>query len=59
VQRAGTLRLMEFSVQRASFLDYLMGGIQLNLMIAIDYTKSNGQASNATSLHYLNEMMPN
>ena len=41
-----------------SFLDYLRGGIQINLSIAIDYTASNGNYTSPQSLHYIgtNEM---
>lgn len=35
-----------------SFLDYLAGGVQLNLAVAIDYTGSNGDPSLTHSLHY-------
>ena len=43
--KPGLLRLEDFKVQQATFLDYIMSGIQLNLMIAIDYTKSNGDCT--------------
>eukprot|EP00466_Bigelowiella_natans_P005999 jgi/Bigna1/91663/estExt_fgenesh1_pg.C_1110041 len=36
-----------------SFLDYVRGGCQINLMIAIDFTASNGDPSNNRSLHYI------
>jgi len=39
---------------KASFVDYLRGGEQLNLMVAVDYTGSNGKPSLPTSLHYIN-----
>ena len=35
-----------------SFIDYIRGGMNLNLTIAIDYTASNGLASDNNSLHY-------
>jgi len=35
-----------------SFLDYIKAGCQINLMVAIDYTASNGDPSESTSLHY-------
>lgn len=34
------------------FLDYIRGGCQLNLIAAIDFTQSNGNPNNPTSLHY-------
>ncbi|KAM6900415.1 copine-3-like [Xenentodon cancila] len=37
-----------------SFLDYIMGGCQINFTIAIDFTVSNGDPSSPRSLHYIN-----
>ena len=37
-----------------SFLDYISGGCQINLLIAVDFTGSNGHPSSPTSLHYIN-----
>ena len=36
-----------------SFLDYIRGGMQINLTVAIDFTGSNGNPSQPTSLHYI------
>jgi hypothetical protein len=38
--------------KRHSFLDYLFGGCGLSLLVAIDYTASNGAPSTPHSLHY-------
>ncbi|CAG8529602.1 4858_t:CDS:10 [Diversispora eburnea] len=35
-----------------SFLDYISGGTQINLVVAIDFTGSNGDPRSKTSLHY-------
>jgi len=35
-------------------MDYLVGGTQMNLIVAIDYTASNGDPRSPNSLHYLN-----
>ncbi|KAF9195288.1 Copine-8 [Haplosporangium sp. Z 767] len=35
-----------------SFLDYLAGGVPLNLVVAIDFTQSNGDPRHPQSLHY-------
>jgi hypothetical protein len=40
-------------VKKDTFLDYLYGGCQINLMVAIDYTGSNGDPSTPASLHHL------
>ncbi|KAG0365468.1 hypothetical protein BGZ54_006487 [Gamsiella multidivaricata] len=37
-----------------SFLDYLAGGIPLNLVVAIDFTQSNGDPRDPRSLHFRN-----
>uniref|UniRef100_A0A3B5LAL6 Copine 3 n=1 Tax=Xiphophorus couchianus TaxID=32473 RepID=A0A3B5LAL6_9TELE len=36
-----------------SFLDYVMGGCQINFTIAIDFTGSNGDPMSPQSLHYI------
>ena len=49
-----TLVLEDFKLwERAQFLDYLRGGIQVSIVCAIDYTASNGNPSSTSSLHYL------
>ena len=35
-----------------SFLSYIFNGLQLALTIAVDFTLSNGESTNPTSLHY-------
>ncbi|OMJ84958.1 hypothetical protein SteCoe_13867 [Stentor coeruleus] len=37
-----------------SFLDYISGGCQINLLIAVDFTGSNGHPNSPSSLHYIN-----
>ncbi|KAM6900413.1 copine-3-like [Xenentodon cancila] len=41
-------------VKEYSFLDYIMGGCQINFTIAIDFTGSNGDPKSPRSLHYIN-----
>ncbi|KAJ0790255.1 putative C2 domain, von Willebrand factor, type A, copine, C2 domain superfamily [Helianthus annuus] len=44
----------EFSESvRHSFLDYLLGGCEMNFMVAIDFTASNGNPRLPDSLHYV------
>ena len=38
---------------RHTFLDYIFGGCEINLAVAIDFTASNGELRHADSLHYL------
>ncbi|EAY06576.1 Copine family protein [Trichomonas vaginalis G3] len=45
--------------QHPTFVDYLRGGLQLNLITAIDFTASNGDPNNANSLHFINNQAPN
>lgn len=39
-------------MRRPSFLDYVRGGCEISVMVAIDFTASNGAPSLPTSLHY-------
>jgi copine 5/8/9 len=41
------------TIEKPTFIDYLKGGMQINLCVAIDYTASNGEMSQASSLHFL------
>jgi hypothetical protein len=51
----GELFLKDFQIsERVSFLDYIFGGCEIGLHIAIDFTASNGPPSHRNSLHYLN-----
>ena len=52
---SGMLNPMEVTVTTEyTFLDYLAGGTQLNLMLGIDYTASNGNPAQNGSLHFRN-----
>ncbi|XP_064354320.1 copine-5 [Dromaius novaehollandiae] len=52
---SGTVTLLSFAVEADhTFLDYIKGGTQLNFTVAIDFTASNGNPSQSTSLHYMN-----
>ncbi|KAD6796284.1 hypothetical protein R6Q59_019911 [Mikania micrantha] len=37
-----------------SFLDYISSGFELNFMVAVDFTASNGDPRSPSSLHYIN-----
>lgn len=39
--------------EKASFLDYLQGGLELNFVVAVDFTASNGDPNDTTSLHHI------
>ena len=51
---SGLLRLTSYRLEkRHTFLDFIRGGLQLNLIVAIDFTASNGAPSTKESLHYI------
>lgn len=53
-KKTGDLKITQHQViEKPSFIDYLRGGEQLNMMIAIDFTGSNGTPTNPSSLHYI------
>uniref|UniRef100_A0A3B3ZYI6 Uncharacterized protein n=1 Tax=Periophthalmus magnuspinnatus TaxID=409849 RepID=A0A3B3ZYI6_9GOBI len=53
-QNSGTVTLLSCLVDsELSFLDYIRGGTQINFTVAIDFTASNGNPSQPTSLHYM------
>ena len=41
------------SIKNYAFLDYIRGGMQINLAIGIDFTGSNGKVTDPNSLHYI------
>ena len=52
---AGDVSFEKLQVQkRNSFLEYIFGGCELNLAIAIDFTLSNGDPNSNDSLHNKN-----
>lgn len=51
----GTIYFRQIEMVKVySFLEYLSGGCQISLMVAIDFTGSNGNPQMPNSLHYLN-----
>eukprot|EP00298_Acanthocystis_sp_HF-20_P011657 c19505_g1_i1.p1 GENE.c19505_g1_i1~~c19505_g1_i1.p1 ORF type:complete len:525 (+),score=213.29 c19505_g1_i1:125-1699(+) len=51
---SGTIKVLGLNLTTEhSFLDYICGGCEISLITAIDFTASNGEPSNPTSLHYL------
>ena len=41
--------------ERATFLDYIFGGCEIGVHVAIDFTLSNGDPRSSNSLHYLSQ----
>jgi len=59
-KKAGSLLLDDFNrVTRPSFIDYLRGGLQLNMVVAVDFTASNGVPKDPASLHFIHPAKPN
>jgi len=45
--------------QRPTFLEYIMGGCELNLCVAVDFSGSNGNPMEKGTLHYMRDGAPN
>jgi len=53
VKNKGTLHLKDLKLERQhSFLEYVFGGCEIELSMAIDFTLSNGDPRQPSSLHY-------
>ena len=53
-----TFSKLELS-KRHTFLEYVFGGCEIGLNIAIDFTGSNGDPKKRSSLHYIGDMQRN
>ena len=42
-----------------TFMDYISGGMEMNFVVGIDFTASNGDPANPDSLHFNNGHLPN
>jgi Copine/C2 domain len=51
--KTGAQMVIEKFKGKANFMDYIIGGCQLNLIFAIDFTGSNGDPLKPGTLHYL------
>ncbi|XP_063215609.1 copine-8-like isoform X2 [Bacillus rossius redtenbacheri] len=57
---SGEIHLLKYEMKKIySFLDYIMGGTQLNCTVAIDFTASNGDPQSPESLHFVAGTQPN
>lgn len=53
INKKGKLHFTVLKCERKhSFLEYIFGGCEVDLTIAIDFTLSNGPPQNRDSLHY-------
>ena len=56
VHRKSTITFTQVSSEAMpTFLDYIIGGTQINLVIAIDFTESNRDPKLQDSLHYIGD----
>ena len=54
IVEGSTFTFEEFKIhERPSFFDFLHSGWKINLIMAIDFTSSNGEVTDPKSLHYL------
>uniref|UniRef100_A0A665VX98 Copine-3 n=1 Tax=Echeneis naucrates TaxID=173247 RepID=A0A665VX98_ECHNA len=53
IQQASQTYAVSHGLKEYTFLDYIMGGCQINFTIAIDFTGSNGDPKSPNSLHYI------
>eukprot|EP00057_Strongylocentrotus_purpuratus_P010854 XP_011665328.1 PREDICTED: copine-3 isoform X2 [Strongylocentrotus purpuratus] len=59
-QNSGLIFLRSCEVKRVyTFLDYILGGCQINFTVGIDFTGSNGDPNEESSLHFINLESPN
>ena len=59
-KNSGTISISSVKVfEKHSFLDYILGGCQINFTVAVDFTGSNGNPKSPSSLHYNNPYQPN
>jgi hypothetical protein len=50
----GTVFIYDLQITKVySFLDYVIGGCEISLIVAVDFTASNGHPASANSLHYV------
>jgi len=55
INNEGSISFNDFKVDRitrSSFLEYVFGGCEIGLSIAIDFTGSNGNPTQKSSIHY-------
>lgn len=56
-KNSGNVFVKNFNIAtQPTFLDYLQGGTAMNFSVAVDFTASNGNPTNPTSLHYRDPM---
>jgi hypothetical protein len=60
IPQCGKVSFTKFKIEeRVTFLDYVFGGCEIGVHVAVDYTMSNGNYGSPNSLHYLNQQRRN
>lgn len=55
-RHSGLLKIMQCKMIKVhSFLDFIRGGCEMKLLLAVDFTASNGNPRNPNSLHYFGD----
>ena len=59
-KNSGELMVIRFEcVPEFNFIDYVQGMLEINMMVGIDFTGSNGNPKDPSSLHYIDGNSPN
>jgi hypothetical protein len=59
-KNSGIIRVVQCRLEvLPTFMDYIAGGTEIGLVVAVDFTASNGDPKQRTSLHYLTPTEPN
>ncbi|KAM7005175.1 LOW QUALITY PROTEIN: copine-1-like [Passerculus sandwichensis] len=52
-KNSGIIRIKSCKIETEYFLDYVMGGCQINFMVGVDFTASSGDPKSPDSFHYI------
>jgi hypothetical protein len=56
---SGTMELTFCQKEKIhTFVEFLRGGMEMNFEVGIDFTQSNGQVNDPSSLHFINNQVP-
>lgn len=59
-KNSGVVSILSSKIEKQySFVEYVMGGLQINFTVGIDFTGSNGDPASPDSLHFMNPNVQN
>ena len=59
-KNSGELMVIKFDcIPKFEFIEFVQGMLEINMMIGIDYTGSNGNPTSTSSLHYIGDKSDN